>query len=108
MGHRERWPADAVYVGMPCDASVAFGIPPAEAGVFGKPWRLKDDPRGWPAAYVEHLVRRLLREPSFEALVRALSGKLLLCWCTSKQAKRGVEVPCHARILAEFVDLLNS
>lgn len=104
-GHYSTWPSNVRYVGMPGKASRAFGIPDKKA-IFGKPWHLLDDPRGWATAYVEYLVKRLASDIEFEGRVRLLHGSMLLCYCTKKQADRGVEVQCHARILAEFVELL--
>jgi hypothetical protein len=92
---------------MPGKAASAYGIPFGE-GVFGKPWGLVNDPRGWPVAYVEYLVSRLAADARFEAQVKGLAGKTLLCWCTKKARDRQTEVACHARILAEFVDSLSA
>ena len=106
-GHRSTWPEHVVYVGMPGKAASAFGISREDAGPFGKPWHLLDDARGWAAAYVEYLCKRLNSDETFRAQVKALHGKTLLCWCSRKQEQRGTEVACHARILAEFVEMLN-
>jgi len=106
VGRFETWGAAFVYVGMAGKASRAFGIPD-EVCLFGKAWSLLDDPRGWPAAYSDLMARRLLTEPKFAAQVRSLHGQTLLCWCTAKAQARGVEVKCHARILAEYVEMLE-
>ena len=104
-GNRKTWPNDVVYVGMPCNASRAFGIPDEE-GLFGKPWALKNDPRGWAAAYSDMMAARLLVDAEFAARVRQLHNFTLLCYCTAKSRREGVELACHARILAEYVELL--
>lgn len=106
-GARSSWPPEVIYVGMPGNAARAFGILDHQVGPFGKPWALKNDPRGWAVAYVEYLCARMLAQPEFEAQVKALHGSTLLCWCTKKARDRKTEVACHARILAEFVDMLN-
>lgn len=105
MGPRGTWPVDAVYIGMPCKASAAFGII-GDPG-FGKPWACKQDARGWQVAYRSYLYGRLLVDEEFAGRVRALKSKLLLCWCTAKAEKRGVPVACHGEILREAVILLN-
>lgn len=104
-GQRATWPEHVVYVGMPGKASRAFGIPDHEA-IFGKPWHLVDDPRGWPTAYCEYLANKLNTDALFAQRVTALHGKTLLCYCTRKAEQRKTEVRCHARILAEYVELL--
>ena len=101
VGRPENWPPDTTYVGMPGNAARAFGITDSTVGPFGKPWYLKQDPRGWAPAYVQYLVERMAHDPSFEDAVRSLHGRTLLCWCITKKA------PCHGRILLEFVELLN-
>lgn len=106
-GQRSTWPDNVVYVGMPGPAARGFGISDDEAGPFGKPWEFRYDPRGWAAAYVEYLARRLLFDQRFAEQVKALDGKMLLCYCTRKAEQRGTEVACHARILREYVDMLN-
>ena len=105
-GQKSGWPPEAVYIGMPGPAARAYGIRDEEAGPFGKPWRCMDDPRGWHRAYLDYLVDRLERDAAFAAEVKALEGKVLLCWCAAKP-KQGV-VACHGHLLAEFVQLLNS
>lgn len=107
MGRFGSWSDNCVYVGMPGPAARSYGIPDASVGPFGKPWHLKQDPRGWAPAYVEYLCTRLTRDAKFEASVRALHGRTLLCWCTAKAESRGHEVACHARILSEFIEMLN-
>lgn len=104
-GHYRTWGPGLAYVGMPGLASVAFGIPYNRCR-FGKPWELKDDPRGWAAAYAEYLAKRLLVDERFYNAALKLHGKTLLCYCTRKAQNRGVEVACHARILAETVELM--
>lgn len=106
-GQRATWPAHVVYVGMPGPAARGWGITDDIAGPFGKPWALKNDPRGWAPAYAEYLAARLLADEQFAAQVRALHGKTLLCYCTAKARKRGTEVACHARILREYVEMLT-
>lgn len=103
---RGQWPADAVYVGMPGKAARAWGIEDAQVGPFGKPWACLDDPRGWLVAYREYLWNRLHSDPEFVQQVYNLHGKLLLCWCTAKARRRGVEVVCHAHTLAKAVEWL--
>ena len=105
VGPRQTWPQDHVYVGMPGKASRAFGIPDAE-GIFGKAWSLLEDPRGWAVAYSDVTAKRLVADEAWAAKVKDLHGKTLLCWCTAKEQQRGTEVQCHARILAEYVELL--
>lgn len=99
-GQRSNWPENAIYVGMPGNPSRAFGIPDTE-GQFGKPWACLNHPAGWPTGYLHYLVDRLASDPMFQAQVRALHGRTLLCWCAKKDAPR-----CHAMILAEFAELL--
>lgn len=102
-GKRKAWPEDAVYVGMPGNASRAFGIPDSE-GLFGKPWATLKHPLGWQTGYLRYLVNMLKQDPAFRSDVKALHGKTLLCWCVAKPTA----THCHAFILAEFVELLNS
>lgn len=105
-GRRQDWPPDAVYIGNQWRGSRERGIDDKES-TFGKPWDFHHVPN-WQRLYLDDLIRRLRTEKGFEEQVRALSGKLLLCWCVSKQAWRREEVPCHGRILIEFVEMLNS
>lgn len=105
-GQRATWPADVVYVGMPCKPAIAFGIPFSE-GLFGKPWECRDDPRGWLEAYREYLWDRINSDGDFALAVRALHGKTLLCWCTAKAAKRGTRVVCHAETLVAAIEWLQ-
>jgi hypothetical protein len=105
-GQRALWPQHVVYVGMPGPTARGWGIPDAE-GSFGKPWAFKEDPRGWAAAYCEYMAKRLITEPEFAQAVKALHSMTLLCYCTRKAANRGHEVPCHARILREYVEMLH-
>lgn len=100
-GPRAEWPSFVTYVGMAGKPSRAFGIPDFE-GRFGKPWDCLNHPLGWETGYLRYLVNRLMADAAFEADVRALHGKTLLCWCAKKDAPR-----CHAAILAEFAELLN-
>lgn len=95
---------NAVYAGMPCRASRAFGIPDAVC-IFGKPWEYAHKPN-WAALYVEYLCKRLTVDAAFAGRVSELHGKRLLCWCTKKARDRDTEVPCHARILTEIVELM--
>ena len=100
-GQYNTWPSSVAYVGMPGRPATAFGIPEGQS-IFGKPWEHTRDPRGWPTAYWQYLVARVLEEPEFAAAVKALHGKTLLCWCTAKQAPS-----CHANLLAGMVEMLN-
>ena len=100
-GQFKDWPLGTTYVGMPGNASRAFGIPDEATG-FGKPWECLRSPLGWQTAYLRHLVDRLASNPVFLESVRSLHGRTLLCWCAAKNAPF-----CHAHILAEFVELLN-
>jgi hypothetical protein len=104
-GAQKFWPEHVVYVGMPGRAQTAFGITMGTY-CFGKPWSFLEDPKGWERAYLDYLVDTLRGSTPFREAVRNLHGKTLLCWCASKQKQRGTEVKCHARILAEFVELL--
>lgn len=100
-GRFETWPKNVVYVGMPGNASRAFGIPD-DMAIFGKPWEtLKDPVRSWPEAYKDLLVLRL-RNPQYADVIKALHGRMLLCWCAAKNAEH-----CHAMILAEFIEMLH-
>lgn len=103
-GQRDRWPEHVAYVGMPCKPSRAFGIPDAE-GIFGKPWSMFHAP-DWEIVYSDYMAKRLLVDEAFALAVKSLHGKTLLCYCSRKAEQRGVEVACHARILAEYVELL--
>jgi len=104
-GNWTTWPDTVVYVGMIGPASNAKGIPTG-LGQYGKPWAFRDDPRGWPAAYSDYVAGRLLNDAPWADRLKSFHGKTLLCWCTAKQQQRGTEVPCHARILAEYVEML--
>lgn len=95
------WPQNTIYVGMPGNASRAFGIPDEATG-FGKPWECLKSPLGWQTAYLRYLVARLASDRIFEEMVRSLHGRTLLCWCAAKPSA----THCHANILAEFVELL--
>lgn len=99
-GQFERWPENAVYVGMPGKAATAFGIP-ANLGIFGKPWETLNHPEGWQTGYLRYLVGRLSNDSEFEQAVKNLHGKTLLCWCVAKNAPA-----CHAFLLRELVELL--
>ena len=101
-GQFKYWPFAVIYVGMPGNASRAFGIPD-RAGIFGKPWECLQSPLGWQTAYVRYLVARMAADPKFELAVKNLHGMTLLCWCEAKPNA----THCHAHILAEFVELLN-
>ena len=99
-GRFEDWDESMVYVGMPGNASRAFGIPDRVA-VHGKPWHCLSHPLGWETGYLRYLVNRLATDPEYAWEVAQLHGHVLLCWCAAKNAPR-----CHAQILAEFVELL--
>lgn len=102
LGRPERWPADAVYIGMPGKTATAFGIGPAEVGPFGKPWACLEDPNGWRYAYAAYLKRRLADDIAFREAVAHLHGKTLVCWC--KGSKRGADPDCHGDLLAKFAE----
>lgn len=102
LGRPERWPADAVYVGMPGKAARAWGIEDEDVPGFGKPWALMQDPRGWLPAYREYLFGRIKASPEFAAKVASLHGKTLVCWCASRPS---VEA-CHAQTLARAAEWL--
>jgi hypothetical protein len=105
-GRRDQWPREATYVGMPGKPSRAFGIPDEE-GSFGKPWACVNSPAvyggapDWPTAFLRYFVARMAEFPEFEAAVRELHGRKLLCWCAKKDAPQ-----CHAVIIAEFAEML--
>lgn len=106
-GRPDHWTTNMIYIGMPGKAARAFGITDEAAGPFGKPWALKEDPRGWLIAYREYLWNRLKADTAFREAVRGLHGKTLLCWCTAKRTQRNAWVECHGDTLAKATEWLN-
>lgn len=90
---------DHVYVGLP-----GYGGASEAEGIYGKPWSLVRDPRGWRVAYREYLIKRIQTEPEFRAAVMRLHGRTLVCWC---KGKAGVADPdCHGDMLAAMAEYL--
>ena len=106
-GGAETWQADGlhVYIGMPGRSADAYGIQADNPTVFGKPWPLLKDPRGWRYAYLMYLVARLKDDPEFRTAVKSLHGKILVCWCKESKS-RGEDPDCHGDLLAYAAERL--
>lgn len=88
-----------VYVGR---AMRRHKIPAIKAGSpLGNPFRA-DTPGGSLERYRQHLLSR----PDLLALLPALRGRVLGCWCCSDHAEPGplAEQVCHAQVIAELAD----
>jgi len=93
------WAKDAnnVYIGMP-------GYAGQTAGHYGKPWACLKDSRGWRAAYLDYLKRRMREDPDFVLDLADLHGKTLICFCRGN--KRRDNDDCHGDALARAVEFV--
>lgn len=90
----------------PREGDVYIGRP----GEFGNPFKLELDTEDGRLECIlkfqRYFIDRLASDQHFNAAVRALEGKRLVCWCRPHEGFRG-RLLCHGQVIAAWCDNLD-